>query len=164
MGTILASHNAAAQDASPSAEQPAGWSIVVPEGLPDLTGQTVNAMLASDGPGAPFDQACCDKFAEATGATVNYLKGAESATERLTFLQQTMAAQSGDIDVAQIDVIWPGIFAAHAVDLQAELDAQGVEYFDRIGYTQRIGDVRRIRRPIEQALASSTAPSSRARP
>ena len=29
-----------------------------------------------------------------------------------------------------------------------------LEYFDRIGYTQRLGDVRRIRRPIEQALAA----------
>lgn len=28
-----------------------------------------------------------------------------------------------------------------------------LEYFDRIGYTQRLGDARRIRRPIEQALA-----------
>ena len=29
-----------------------------------------------------------------------------------------------------------------------------LEYFDRIGYTQRLGDVRRIRRPIDQALAA----------
>jgi trehalose/maltose transport system substrate-binding protein len=87
-------------------------------------------MLGSDGPGAPFDQACCDKFAEATGATVNYLKGAESATERLTFMLQTMAAQSSDIDVAQIDVIWPGIFAAHAVDLSEQ--AGDIGFFERI--------------------------------
>ncbi len=131
MGTILAAHGAAAQDASPAAEaQPAGWSITVPEGLPDLSGATLNVMLASDGPGAPFDQACCDKFAEATGATVNYIKGAESATERLTFLLQTMAAQSSDIDVAQIDVIWPGIFASHAVDLTDQVGDIG--FFDRI--------------------------------
>lgn len=131
MGTILAAEKVAAQDASPAAEvQPAGWSITVPADMPDLAGQTVNAMLGSDGPGAPFDQACCDKFAEATGATVNYLKGAESATDRLSFLQQTMAAESGDIDVAQIDVIWPGIFAAHAVDLSDQVG--DIEYFDRI--------------------------------
>ena len=130
MGTILAAHSTAAQDASPAGEQPPGWSITLPADLPDLTGQTVNAMLASDGTGAPFDQAMCDAFAAATGATVNYLKGAESATERLTFLQQTMAAQSSDIDVAQIDVIWPGIFAAHAVDLSDQVG--DVEFFERI--------------------------------
>ncbi len=130
MGTILASHNAAAQDASPAAEQPAGWSVVMPADLPDLAGVEISAMLAADGPGAPFDQAVCDMFAEATGAVVNYLPGAESATERLTFLQQTMAAQSADVDVAQIDVIWPGIFAAHAVDLSDQVGE--VEFFERI--------------------------------
>ena len=130
MGTILGAHKVAGQDASPAAEQPAGWSIVVPEGQPDLTGVTISAMLASDGTAAPFNQAICDKFAEATGSTVNYLKGAESATERLTFMQQTMAAESGDVDVAQIDVIWPGIFAAHAVDLSDQVG--DVEFFERI--------------------------------
>lgn len=139
LGTILASHGAAAQDASPAAEaQPAGWSIVAPADLPDLSGVELNVMLASDGPGAPFDQACCDTFAEATGATVNYLKGAESATERLTFLQQTMAAESSDVDVAQIDVIWPGIFAAHAVDLSDQVG--DVEFFERIVANNTVDD------------------------
>ncbi len=45
-----------------------------------------------------------------------------------------------------------------------KLAIEVLEYFDRIGYTQRIGDVRRIRRPIEQALAATAAPASRARP
>jgi trehalose/maltose transport system substrate-binding protein len=131
MGTILAAGKAAAQDASPAAEaQPVGWSIELPADLPDLSGVTLAVMLGSDGPAAPYDQAVCDKFAEATGATVNYLKGAESATERLTFMQQTMAAQSSDIDVAQIDVIWPGIFAAHAVDLSDQVG--DVEFIGRL--------------------------------
>jgi len=130
MGTILAAHSAAAQDASPAGEQPAGWSITVPADMPDLAGAEISVMLASDGPGLPFDQAMCDAFAQATGCTVNFLPGAESATERLTFLQQTMAAQSSDIDVAQIDVIWPGIFADHAVDLSDQVG--DVEFFERI--------------------------------
>lgn len=131
MGTILRAESLGAQG-TPVDAQPAGWSIETPTDLPDLTGQTLNVMLAADGPGAPFDQAFCDIFAEATGATVNYLKGAESATDRLTFYQQTFAAQSGDIDFAQIDVIWPGILAAHGVDLSDVVAASGVEYFDRI--------------------------------
>ena len=105
MGTILKVYGVAAQDASPIAGQAAGYSIVAPADLPDLIGVTLNVQLGNDGPGAPLDQACCDKFAEATGATVNYQKGGESATDRLSFLQQTMAAGSADIDVAQIDVI-----------------------------------------------------------
>ncbi|HTP96798.1 MAG TPA: selenocysteine-specific translation elongation factor [Burkholderiales bacterium] len=38
-----------------------------------------------------------------------------------------------------------------------KLSIQVLEYFDRIGYTQRIGDARRIRRPIEQALGAVPA-------
>jgi selenocysteine-specific elongation factor len=38
-----------------------------------------------------------------------------------------------------------------------KLSIEVLEYFDRIGFTQRIGDVRRIRRPLEQALAAAPA-------
>jgi selenocysteine-specific elongation factor len=45
-----------------------------------------------------------------------------------------------------------------------KLSIEVLEYFDRIGFTQRLGDARRIRRPIEQALASAPGPGSAGRP
>lgn len=45
-----------------------------------------------------------------------------------------------------------------------KLSIEVLEYFDRIGYTQRLGDARRIRRPIEQALASAPGAVPRPRP
>jgi trehalose/maltose transport system substrate-binding protein len=148
MGTILRAEAVGAQaspDASPAAAQPVGWSLTKPEWLDvDLSGQTVNVVLGSDGVGAPFDQACCDFFAEATGATVNYIKGAESATDRLTFYTNTFNAQSEDVDVAQIDVIWPGILALHAEDLSqeaSELAEAGNTFFERILSNNTIDDV-----------------------
>ena len=36
-----------------------------------------------------------------------------------------------------------------------------LEYFDRIGFTQRLGDARKIRRPIEQALAAQPGGAAR---
>ena len=140
MGTILTAERLGAQG-TPAGAQPAGYTIQVPEGLPDLTGVTLNVMLGADGPGAAFDQATCDKFAEATGATVNYLKGAESATDRLTFYLQTFAAQSADIDVAMIDVIWPGIVASHSVDLKETFDQQGITHFERIVQNNTVDDM-----------------------
>jgi trehalose/maltose transport system substrate-binding protein len=140
MGTILTAERLGAQG-TPAAARPAGYTIQVPEGLPDLTGVTLNVMLGADGPGAAFDQATCDKFAEATGATVNYLKGAESATDRLTFYLQTFAAQSADIDVAMIDVIWPGIVASHSVDLKETFDQQGNTHFERIVQNNTVDDM-----------------------
>lgn len=132
MGTILAAQAAAAQDATPAATQPAGWSIKAPEGMAKFDGVKISVMLGADGPGAPFDQACVDAFNTATGAKAEYLKGADSSSDRLTFLQQTMAAKSADIDVAQIDVIWPGIFAPHAVDLMDVYEKSGTTSFQRI--------------------------------
>ncbi|MEJ7837321.1 MAG: ABC transporter substrate-binding protein [Thermomicrobiales bacterium] len=140
MGTILRAESVGAQG-TPAAAMPAGYSIEVPAGLPDLTGTTLNVMLGADGPGAAFDQANCDIFAEATGATVNYLKGAESATDRLTFYQQTFASSSNAFDFAMIDVIWPGILATHAVDLSEAVANSGVTYFDRIMQNNTVDDV-----------------------
>jgi selenocysteine-specific elongation factor len=44
-----------------------------------------------------------------------------------------------------------------------KLSIEVLEYFDRIGFTQRIGDVRRIRRPLEQALAAAPGQAGRAK-
>ncbi|RME64501.1 MAG: ABC transporter substrate-binding protein, partial [Caldilineae bacterium] len=57
----------------------------------------------------------------------------ESATDRLALYLQFFGAQSGDIDLMQIDVIWPGILAEHLVDLRPYLsDEQYNSYFERI--------------------------------
>ncbi|HXV25342.1 MAG TPA: hypothetical protein VED46_13905 [Alphaproteobacteria bacterium] len=40
------------------------------------------------------------------------------STERLAVYQQLLAAQSADVDLFQIDVIWPGILTDHLIDLR----------------------------------------------
>ena len=52
-------------------------------------------------------------WAEQTGNEVKVISTPNSATERLALYQQILAANSSDIDVFQIDVIWPGILASH---------------------------------------------------
>jgi trehalose/maltose transport system substrate-binding protein len=58
-----------------------------------------------------------DAWAEQTGNTVRIVSTPNSATERLALYQQLLAAGAGDIDVFQIDVVWPGILGQHFVDL-----------------------------------------------
>ena len=48
-----------------------------------------------------------------------------SPTEQLALYQQMLAAKGSDIDVYQIDVVWPGILAPHLVDLKPH--AKGAE-------------------------------------
>jgi len=65
-----------------------------------------------------------DRWAEATGNQVEVISTPNSATERLALYQQILAANSSDIDVFQIDVIWPGILASHFIDLGDYVDEQ----------------------------------------
>jgi len=112
--------SAAAQDAGAVAP---GSMIQVPQGLrTDLRGATISGVLtASSNPDRPWQEAAIRIFTEATGITVNFVPGEQSATDRLAIYNQQLGAQSPDNDVFQIDVIWPGIMAQHAVDLSESL-------------------------------------------
>lgn len=138
VGIILSAqeHVAVAQDATPAAM---GALITVPEGLPDLSGQTISVILGADGPVVPWEEAAVAKFQDATGCTVNRTSGPESATERLAQYQQLLAAQASDVDAMMIDVIWPGILAQHAADLSGAIGWQGAEYFERIVANNTVG-------------------------
>jgi trehalose/maltose transport system substrate-binding protein len=65
-------------------------------------------------------------WAKETGNTVKVVSTPNSATERLALYQQILAAGSADIDVYQIDVIWPGILANHLIDLKDSIPAEQV--------------------------------------
>src|SRR5262245_946148 len=58
-----------------------------------------------------------EAWAKKTGNTVNLVSTPDSTTERLALYQQLLAAGASDIDVFQIDVVWPGILANHFIDL-----------------------------------------------
>ena len=58
-----------------------------------------------------------DAWARNTGNSVNVVSTPNSTTERLALYQQLLAAGSPDIDVFEIDVIWPGILGSHFIDL-----------------------------------------------
>jgi len=57
------------------------------------------------------------RWARESGNSVRLVSTPNSANERLALYQQLLAAGSPDIDVLQIDVVWPGILARHLLDL-----------------------------------------------
>ena len=61
-----------------------------------------------------------EAWAKSSGNTVRLVSTPNSATERLALYQQLLAAGAADIDVFQIDVVWPGILGRHFVDLDPE--------------------------------------------
>lgn len=64
-----------------------------------------------------------------TGHTVRLVSTPNSASDRLALYQQLLAAHAPDIDVLQIDVVWPGILAAHFLDLKPYAAAQIEAHF-----------------------------------
>ncbi|BBK36002.1 sugar ABC transporter substrate-binding protein [Allostella sp. ATCC 35155] len=64
-----------------------------------------------------------------TGNRVEVVSTPNSSNERLALYQQLLSAQADDIDVLQIDVVWPGVLASHLVDLSPYLaDAAGQHF------------------------------------
>lgn len=123
-----------AQDSTPAAGAGGFKTLVAPAGLrTDLQGQTVRAMLTDpSNPDRAWQEAALALFSQTTGATAEFIAGETSATDRLAAYNQQFAGQSGDIDVYQIDVIWPGILAEHALDLKESLSDQAGQHFEAI--------------------------------
>jgi trehalose/maltose transport system substrate-binding protein len=115
------------QGAAPSG----GDTAAAGEGSSDAGAVTVTAMLG-DNP-READKAAVAYCQEQTGITIDVQNGPESATDRLALYLQFFGAGAGDIDLMQIDVIWPGILAEHLVDLRSYLsDDEYNAYFERI--------------------------------
>jgi len=132
VGLLVSAHSrgALAQDATPAA-QPAGYSLVKPTNLPSgLTGK-ITAVLGNT-TAVPFETAMCQMFTDITGVAVNYVQGAQSTTDRNTNYLQVFGAGASDIDVCMIDVVFPAVFAPHAVDLSKEMAANTGTYFKAI--------------------------------
>lgn len=128
-----AAADAAAASTAAAAGLAPGYAAQLPPGLrDDLRGAAITVALGADGPGTPWEEAVIKKFSAATGIQVQRVSVPQSSTERLaTYLQQWMA-QSGDVDVYAIDVIWPGIVAPYAVDLHEVFASQLDKYFPAI--------------------------------
>ena len=80
--------------------------------------------LACSGLGIASD--LCREGAQAwagkTGNEVRFVSPPKGAGEQLALYQQLLAAGSADIDVFQIDVVWPGILGNYFVDLKEHVD------------------------------------------
>ncbi|WP_280547961.1 MULTISPECIES: ABC transporter substrate-binding protein [unclassified Halomonas] len=74
-----------------------------------------------------------EAWEEKTGHEVDIVSTPNSSTERLSLYQQILSAQSSDIDVMQIDVVWPGLLANHLLDLGETLGEDAAEgHFETI--------------------------------
>src|ERR1700726_1790628 len=81
----------------------------------------------------PWHQAVTEEWAKKTGNKLEYIGRPNDFSEILPLFQQQWAAKSPDVDVYQIDVIWQGIAAPHAVDLKKYFKEDEIsQHFPRI--------------------------------
>lgn len=99
-----------------------------------VRGQTITfGGDADQGEGGRWMRSRVEQFSKETGIKVNYIARPLDASQTLALWQQNWAAQTPDIDVYIIDVIWPGIAAAHATDLKEYFTEKELsEFFPRI--------------------------------
>ena len=85
-----------------------------------MSGRAAEVVISCGAVGIEF-QLCrsgAEAWARDTGNQVKVVSTPNDSNERLALYQQLLAAGSDDIDVFQIDVVWPGILADHLIDLR----------------------------------------------
>lgn len=89
------------------------------EGTTKASQEPVTITIACGAVGAELDlcKASVDSWARITGHTVEVYQSPNLTNDRLGLFQQILGAKSPDIDIYQIDVIWPGILGEHFVNL-----------------------------------------------
>lgn len=72
------------------------------------------------------------QWAAKTGHTVKIFTMPSSSTDILSLFRQMFAAKSSDLDVLNIDVVWPGVIKDHLLDLKPYSKGAEKEHFPAI--------------------------------
>lgn len=118
----LAAPTVLAQDDVDYISQVTGEGIVCPEGDAEVTFS--NGAVGIE---AEVNQAMADIFTGiCPNVTIQFVENPTSATDILNLYLQLWEAESPDVDVFQVDVIWPAIIAPHVVDMNEYIDADTI--------------------------------------
>ncbi len=117
--------------ASGATTRAAGSSAVKPPPVPNAAaikakygGQTITFVGDSVGNSHKRDLMLAARFTRDTGIKVNVVPHPAASDASYSQLARAFSSKSSSIDVAMIDVVWPGAFAPYLVDLRPKLGAQ----------------------------------------
>lgn len=71
-------------------------------------------------------QSGIDAWSKKSGVPVEVFSSPNDSNDRLALYQQLLGAKSADIDIYQIDVVWPGILAKNMADLTPHFDSKEI--------------------------------------
>src|SRR5882724_4684266 len=104
------------------------------------TAATISVSCGAVGKELELCKTGAEAWAKKTGNTVTLVSTPDSTTERLALYQQLLAAGASDIDVFQIDVVWPGILANQFIHLKIYAGKAGDEHFPAIVKNNTVND------------------------
>lgn len=136
---LLGSLMACAAPAAPPAEAPKAEEPKAEEPKAEEISLTVAA--GAVGQELQLSKEAAQRFMdENPDITVEVLETPDMVQDRLGLYLQFLGAQSSDVDVYQIDVIWPGILAEHAVDLNQYISQDVLDqHFEAIVENNTVG-------------------------
>ena len=84
------------------------------------------------GPAGEMEKAAVNQFNKDTGIQVQFTQRPQDSTETLALFQRFFQGQSSDIDAMSVDVVWPGVLAAHLVDLTQKVGDDAKQHYPGI--------------------------------
>ncbi len=110
----------------------AGFTVLSAFAVPPAHAASVSISCGAVGQELELCRTGAEAWAAETGNEVVIVSTPNSSTERLALYQQILSAGGADIDVYQIDVIWPGILGTHFIDLAPYTDGAQNAHFAAI--------------------------------
>lgn len=101
---------------------------------------TLKFIGVPNGVGYEMDYQLITQFTQQTGIKVEVIPGPEQATDRIALYQDIIEKDASDVDVYQIDVIWPGILSEHLLDLTPYLEKEAAGHLPAIIQNNTVND------------------------
>jgi trehalose/maltose transport system substrate-binding protein len=102
-------------------------------------GQKITFVGDSVGDGNKRDVALAKRFSKDTGIKVSVTPHPAASDQSYAQLVRAFSQKSSSIDVAMVDVVWPGAFAPYLVDLKPKLGKQSKLHIQSIVQNDTIG-------------------------
>ena len=100
--------------------------------LPGALAATLTISCGSNAADIEYCEPFAKEWAAKNGHEIKLFTPPTSTTDYLALLRQQFAAKSGDIDVINIDVVWPGVIKDHLVDLKKYSKGAEAQHFPAI--------------------------------
>lgn len=112
-------------------------ALAAPVSLPASAAQ-INIVFGSIGGIVDFTRKEIDRFEAQTGHTVQIVQMPHHATDQFAQYKTWLSAQTEDVDVYQVDVIWAPQVARHFVDLKSAMGDEINEFHPPVAQSQTV--------------------------